>query len=300
MSTNRSRRIDRAAAEHLLAGAPADPSAGQDRLAGRTVPTDHAALAGLIASAAAPAVDGGELPGEQAALTAFRTVRDQPAAAPRRRTAMAATATARARAFSAKALLAACAATALGGVAFAASTGGLGHLPGGLGGGPVAHAPESALAKASAPWSGTPSGQPFHQSPTGASSGAGPRSARPEPSRSASAGPAVPSATADGTAVPTPAPSTAVPTELERLCQAYGERLAAGDKAKALLADPRFAPLLKAAGGADDVREYCDLDEDRPAPALGGPKPTDRGRPSETANPPTGHQTREGTEPDRQ
>ncbi|WP_457031971.1 hypothetical protein [Kitasatospora sp. P5_F3] len=287
MSTNRSRRIDRATAEQLLAGAPGDLSAGQDRLAGRTVPSDHAALAGLIASAATPGAGGGELPGEMAALTAFRTVRDQPAPAPRRRTTMAAAATARARAFSAKALLAAGVATALGGVAVAATTGGLSHLPGGLGGGPQAQASASVLPSASVPRTEAPTGQPFGRSSAGASA-AKSKSARPEPSRSDPASPAAPSGTATP---PGTAPGAVVaPAELERLCRTFGDRLLAGDRAKALVGDPAFAPLVDAAGESD-VSEYCA--RLLGAPVAGGKSPGGR---SGKTDSPTAHPTREGAD----
>ncbi|WP_405018235.1 hypothetical protein OHV05_15740 [Kitasatospora sp. NBC_00070] len=288
MSTNRSRRIDRATAEQLLAGAPADPSAGQDRLAGRTVPTDHAALAGLIASAAAPEVGGGELPGEQAALTAFRSVRDQSTAAPRRRTTMAATATARARAFSAKALLVAGVATALGGVAVAAGA----HLPGGRGGGQAVQAPVSSLPSATAPWTEAPTGQPFSL-PSATPPAARSRSAGPSPSRS-TADPVVPSGAVSPPGTPPGTPGTpgtsAAPAELERLCRTLGQRLLAGDRAKALAGDPAFAPLIAAAGKPEDVPEYC-------ARLLGGALATKSpgGRGGKT-DPPDGHPTREGSD----
>jgi hypothetical protein len=67
MSTDRSRRIDRPTAEHLLRGAPAP---GHDR------------LSDLLAAAAAPARDR-ELAGEQVAVAAFRDARL--ATAPQRR-----------------------------------------------------------------------------------------------------------------------------------------------------------------------------------------------------------------------
>ena len=62
MSFNPSCRIDRETAEQLLSGASGHTTGGHD------------ALAGLLAAAAAPAA-GGALPGEQAALTAFRVAR---------------------------------------------------------------------------------------------------------------------------------------------------------------------------------------------------------------------------------
>ncbi|BFV58488.1 hypothetical protein KCMC57_up35920 [Kitasatospora sp. CMC57] len=283
MSTNRSRRIDRATAEQLLAGAPGDPSAGQDRLAGRTVSPDHAALAGLIAAAAAPEVGDGDLPGEQAALAAFRAARDQPAAAPRRRSTVAVALSVRARAFSAKALLAAGVATALGGVAVAATTGGLVHLPSALGG----SEPEvqvSALPSATAPWSGAPSGQAFDR-PSGSPSATA-RSARPEPSRSSPTGPASPSATAPGAVPGTPVPQP----RLEELCRTFTDRLQAGDRAKALAGEPVFAPLVDAAGDPGKVQEYC--------VRLVGPV-TPGGKPSPSrstkAEPSDGHPSRSGS-----
>ncbi len=138
MSTNRSRRIDRETAEHLLGGAATGTQDGPD------------ALTDLLAAATAPATTA-ELAGEEAALTAFRQAahlagstpsvsaraakpRTGSTRVPRRRT-MANCAPA--RFISAKAAAAALAATALGGVAVAAGTG---NLPVELGGAPAAPA----------------------------------------------------------------------------------------------------------------------------------------------------------------
>ncbi|MFD0571483.1 hypothetical protein ACFQ0T_22620 [Kitasatospora gansuensis] len=189
--------------------------------------------------------------------------------------------TRRARAFSAKALLAAGLATALGGVAVAATTGGLTHLPGGLGGGPEAQAPMSALPSASAPWSGRPSGQPFEQRSTSPSA-TGAKSARPEPSPSTPAGP-VPSTTPPGVLPGTPAAQA----ELERLCRTFTERLQAGDRVKTLVADPAFAPLVSEAGESEKVQEYCVR---LVGAAASGGKPSP-GK-SAKADPSTGHPTK--------
>ncbi|MDH6119914.1 hypothetical protein ABH930_001154 [Kitasatospora sp. GAS204A] len=156
MSTNRSRRIDRDAAEQLLAGAVDDTQGGLD------------ALSGLLAAAAAPATTR-ELAGEEAAVTAFREAArltaphqnavphqtavphqnsgapslsratrsstNSPASSKPRSRPMASCAPQRFRVptrfLSAKAAAAAFAVTAIGGVAVAAGTG---HLPAALGG----------------------------------------------------------------------------------------------------------------------------------------------------------------------
>ncbi|MFI5533598.1 hypothetical protein ACIA8O_34190 [Kitasatospora sp. NPDC051853] len=236
MSTNRSRRIDRDTAEQLLAGASGARATGPERLARRTAPPGHAELAGLLASAAAPEACGGEQPGEQAALAAFRAVHSDPSAAARRTTV---STTVRVRAFSAKALLAACAATALGGVAVAAGTGALPHIPGlpGGAGDQVAHAPATATDPGSAARAG---GSPsrHEQQGFGASHTA---TAPPSPSAAASS----------------PSSAASAAGQSAELCRQLAEGLAAGGKRVLLLAEPRFAPLLTAAGGAEAVTEYC-------------------------------------------
>ncbi|MBO1420171.1 hypothetical protein [Streptomyces sp. FH025] len=130
MSTNRSRRIDRDAAEQLLGGAVGGPSDGQD--ASLTGPDGPGRLARVLAAAAAPATTA-ELAGEEAALTAFReaSLTPDPVVTPVRRRSMATAALA--RAFSTKAAAAVLGATVLCGVAVAAGTG---NLPVSLGGGP--------------------------------------------------------------------------------------------------------------------------------------------------------------------
>lgn len=159
MSTNRSRRIDRDAAEQLLSGATDGTQGGRD------------ALAGLLAAASAPGT-ARELAGEEAALSAFReAARLAPApqtlagSKPRRRTM---TDCAPARFLSVRVAAAALAATALGGVAVAAGTGNLPVVLGGSSGeapaadgspsGSSTAATASPTGHAAAPaWSATPS-----------------------------------------------------------------------------------------------------------------------------------------------
>ncbi|MDH6137501.1 hypothetical protein P3T37_006934 [Kitasatospora sp. MAA4] len=126
MSTNRPRRIDRDAAERLLARAADGTQGGQG------------ALADLLAAVAAPGA-ARELVGEEAAVTAFRLAVHLTVPAPRsrRRTMTSCTPS---RSLAAKVAAATLAATALGGVAVAASTGNLPVVLGGTGrdGGPTA------------------------------------------------------------------------------------------------------------------------------------------------------------------
>ncbi|MFD5466922.1 hypothetical protein ACFWIQ_29450 [Kitasatospora sp. NPDC127059] len=234
MSTNRSRRIDRDAAEQLLGGAVGGPSAGQD--ASLTGPDGPGQLARVLAAAAAPATSA-ELAGEEAALAAFRaaSLTPDPVVTPVRRRSMATAALA--RAFSTKAAAAMLGATALCGVAVAAGTG---NLPA-LGGGPSE--PEHAVATP-----GTPSG-------TGPSSSA-PQSGTSRPSTGATADPhtAVPSAPATaGGHSGHPAP----PAALLPLCQGFEDRTGKGERPGKLAVDPLFAPLIAAAGGADAVQDFC-------------------------------------------
>ncbi|MGW4649616.1 hypothetical protein [Kitasatospora sp. NPDC004289] len=241
MSTNRSRRIDRDTAEQLLAGASGARATGPERLADRTAPPGHAELAGLLASAAAPEAGGGEQPGEQAALAAFRAVRTDPSTATTARRTTVST-TVRVRAFSAKALLTACAATALGGVAVAAGTGGLPHIPGLPGGGQAAHAPATPSASGSAG--------------TGARTGTSPSHHEPQGFGVSHAATAPPSGSAAPSAI-APAPASPGTDQRAELCHQLAVALDAGGKRVLLLAEPRFAPLLAAAGGADGVAAYC-------------------------------------------
>ncbi|MGW3050486.1 hypothetical protein [Kitasatospora sp. NPDC001175] len=248
MSTNRSRRIDRSAAEQLLGGAKVGTSAGQAPLTG------HAALAGLLAAAAAGTAAGGAqqadgvLPGEEAALAAFREARRNPAPLPGRRT-MASTALA--RAFSAKVLAAVFAATTLGGVAVAAGTG---HLPAALGGRPAAAGPTAARATVAA--------SPATAHHVGAGTAA---SGQPRPNGAASpAADRGPEASADPGGNPAGDPSQpagqvpdAAAERSAELCRLYADRLVGGAAARTVLADARLAPLVAAAGDVDRVDGYC-------------------------------------------
>lgn len=251
MSTHRSRRIDHATAEQLLAGARSRVSGTQGasdmpelaELSGNLA--GHEALAGLLAAAAAPAGKN-ELSGEQDALAVFRAARLAPAADPsavpsatrsatRPATPAAAPAAApgsaaapaptpRKRSLRTPATLlgakvaAAALAAALGGVAVAAGTG---NLPTVLGGAPErpAASPTPGARVADAP-----------------SPGASGRS------------------------------SAAVPADLAELCRAFTR--APGPRPEEVLAQQRFAPLVAAAGSRSAVPGYC-------APVRGsGPEPT--------------------------
>ncbi|MFJ2865063.1 hypothetical protein [Kitasatospora sp. NPDC087314] len=256
MSTNRSRRIDRDAAEHLLGGAVGGPSAGQD--ASLTGPDDGPGpLARVLAAAAAPAT-ARELAGEEAALAAFREARltsDPVVTAPVRRRSMATAALA--RAFSTKATAAVLGATALCGVAVAAGTG---NLSSPLGGGSAT--PEHTLAAAggssgSAPGTpsadssaGSPSASPGAPSarPSGGSSGGGPQVVGPS---TAPTTPGSPSADADADGHGT----RSVPPALIALCRAFADRTGKGERLPGT--EPQFGPLVAAAGGAEKTADFC-------------------------------------------
>ncbi|MFE2411270.1 hypothetical protein ACFXDE_23280 [Kitasatospora sp. NPDC059408] len=253
MSTNRSRRIDRDAAEQLLGGAVGGPSAGQD--ASLTGPDGDAAgqVARVLAAAAAPAT-AAELTGEQAALTAFREARlaSDPVAttattAPVRRRPMATAALA--RAFSTKAVAAVLSATALCGVAVAAGTGNLS-----IGSGTE---PERTLASGGAtgalPTSGhgpgttTPGGQSArpYNGPSAGGSGGGAQGLGP----SASPTPGTPSPTGRATQ-----PASAA---MVALCHTFTDRKGKGEHPSQLVLDPVFTLLVEEAGGPDKVEDYC-------------------------------------------
>ncbi|MFF2541451.1 hypothetical protein ACFVUY_02715 [Kitasatospora sp. NPDC058063] len=253
MSTNRSRRIDRDAAEQLLGGAVGGPSAGQD--ASLTGPDGGPGqLARVLAAAAAPAT-AGELAGEEAALAAFRkaSLTPDPTVTPVRRRSMATAVLA--RAFSTKATAVVLGTTALCGVAVAAGTG---NLPPALGGGPSA--PEHRLSGRDAV-TGPASGPAAVGSSAGAAPFGAVASGSARPSGSASAGPqaVVPS----GPATPgTPSPEgrggrSAVPPALLGLCTGFADRTAKGDRPSRLAGESLYGPLVAAAGGADRVTDYC-------------------------------------------
>jgi hypothetical protein len=120
------RRTDRAAAERLLRGTPTAPATGPEP------------LASLLAAAAAPGRPD-ELAGEHAAVVAFRMAHRPPATQPRSRS-MIRTAVGKVLTAKAAAVLAA---TTIGGVAVAASTG---NLPTQHGGSPSPNSSHSAAA----------------------------------------------------------------------------------------------------------------------------------------------------------
>ncbi|WP_441245368.1 hypothetical protein [Kitasatospora sp. McL0602] len=303
MSTNRSRRIDRVAAEQLLGGGKVGSSDGPAAIA------DNAALAGLLAAAAAaPAAGPDELPGEARALAAYRSARREPTPEPRRRT-MAKTATG--RAFSAKALLAALAITALGGVAVAAV-----KLPAVLSS-PGANAPVAAptapgRTTASGPGAGRAPGTGGGSGSAGSHSGLDNRTATPGTvGRPSDGGQAHPSAGPDRSGSPdtpgqsggTESPSPGSAAGLAKLCHSYQDREGDGTKDKQLLADPLLAPLVKAANGVEHVESYCNAlvgkvkDHGGPAtpsaPAAPSPEPPKGGGPktpkAELSLPQLGH-----------
>ncbi|MGW1173466.1 hypothetical protein ACWD4P_07060 [Kitasatospora sp. NPDC002543] len=253
MSTNRSRRVDRDAAEQLLGGAVGGPPAGQD--ASLTGPDGGPGqLARVLAAAAAPATVE-ELAGEEAALTAFREARlaPDPTVTPVRRRSMATAALA--RAFSTKATAVVLGATALCGVAVAAGTG---NLPSALGGGPPG--PERRLGgqdTAGGPAPGSSAADPS----VGAAPSGAVASGSARPSGSASAGPqvVVPS---DPATPGTPSAEgrggrSAVPSGLAGLCAGFADRTAKGDRPSRVAGEPLYGPLVLAAGGADRVADYC-------------------------------------------
>ncbi|GJF34566.1 hypothetical protein KNE206_72660 [Kitasatospora sp. NE20-6] len=274
MSKNRSRRIDRDTAEQLLGGGPVGPEAGADSLTG------HAALAGLLAAVAAPAA-GGVLPGEEQAVAAFREARRSPEPHPGR-AAMADTA--RRRAFTVKALVAAFAVTAVGGVAVAAGTGGLPRV---LGGGP-------AVVR-------TPQGGPS------ASSGHGP--VRTDGRSAGASAPGTPGTSGPSAGSGPSASPAAGPADLAGLCRELAVRTAAGGKLRELLADPSMAPLVAAAGKESKVVAYCRavhaVAAESAAPAAGSPAATtgsgsggQQATPTPTPSPTKSRRTAEPARPD--
>ncbi|MFD8707556.1 hypothetical protein ACFV1W_34070 [Kitasatospora sp. NPDC059648] len=250
MSTNRSRRIDRDAAEQLLGGAVGGPSAGQD--ASLTGPDGPGQLARVLAAAAAPAT-AAELAGEEAALAAFReaSLTPDPVVTPVRRRSMATAALA--RAFSTKAAAAVLGATALCGVAVAA-----GNLPA-LGGGPTE--PEHSVAASGTPTDSThgTTGSPGTASPRGSARPTTGAQADP-PHGIAPSAPATPDAPSPDARGGHPTP----PAALVPLCQSFTDRTNKGERPRQLAADPLFAPLIAAAGGADGVPDFCEAAPGRP------------------------------------
>ncbi|MCX5403732.1 hypothetical protein OHA37_07520 [Streptomyces sp. NBC_00335] len=280
MSTHRSRRIDRATAEQLLADARSRASGTQGMSEATELAESsgtsggHEALAGLLAAAAAPAGKA-ELAGEQDALAMFRAARLAPAADPSAAPAATHSATPapaavavavavaapapgsaaptapaptpRKRSLRTPATLlgakvaAAVLAAALGGVAVAAGTG---NLPPVLGGAPAHGLPAASPAPATR----------VTDAPSPRVSGR---------------------------------PSAVVPADLAELCRAFTR--APGPRPEEALAEQRFAALVAAAGGRSRVPGYCTpVRGDGPQPSGSAPSA------SPTRNPRAGAPTHPG------
>lgn len=222
-------------------------------------PGELAALAGLLGAATAsrPAEP---LPGEEAAVAAFRAAH---AAAPG---ATAAPGTTRRRRFSRRTTaLSVAVATLLGG-GVAVATAATGQLPfqGGTGESgplPTASAPEEPGGDASAAGTG---GASVPESPSGPSAPPGASGAPDMPSAGGS--PSAPSTSArpsagpkDGKAHPGRRhgndPATAHDEQLDGLCRAYAHKKP--EQRKQALGKPGYAPLVDAAGGPGHVAAYC-------------------------------------------
>ncbi|MBB4926668.1 hypothetical protein [Kitasatospora kifunensis] len=284
MSTNRSRRIDRDAAEQLLAGATDGTQGGSG------------ALRELLAAAAAPGT-ARELSGEEAAVTAFReaaqlastspALSESPSPSPssQSRSSESRSYLSRSRPMTAcvpqrfrvptrflgaKAAVAALAVTAIGGVAVAAGTG---HLPVILGGsghsaptdnvaatGSVSASPTDSRAgqgrsarPSGGPTSGRAAAKPLPGGGSGSASGAASAGASAGAGSGAATGGAAASGPSDqagpsGQAVPG---ASGFPSLLLPLCHLWP-----GDGQPGTT-DSRFEPLTRAAGGSDRVRAYC-------------------------------------------
>ncbi|MGW4382721.1 hypothetical protein [Kitasatospora sp. NPDC004531] len=277
MSTNRSRRIDRATAERLLGGATVDPTAGQDPSAGPQSGPGRPELADLLAAAAATGTAGdGPLPGEEGAVAAFRQARRQPAPRQHRRRKMADTALA--RALSAKAVAVALGVTAVGGVAVAAGTG---RLPEVLGG--PAPTPPAAAAPAPASAASTPDAAPASAAPG--------RTAKPSGAATRPGG-------ASGRPVGPASDDPGQAPDLSALCRGFSAQVSGGAKPKEAAVDPALADLLSAAGGPERVTGYCaqltargddrDDRDDRDQRGNGHGRPSATPSPSPSASAPSG------------
>lgn len=236
MSTHRSRRIDRATAEQLLADARSQASGtpGASDTSELTdlhgTPERHEALVDLLAAAAAPAGKS-ELSGEPEALAMFRAARLAPSAAPDSVAVPVPASPGRSLLTPATLLgakvAAAVLAAALGGVAVAAGTG---NLPTVLGGAPERDRP------AASPTPGTLV------------------AAAPSPSASGRS-------------------SAAVPADLAELCRAFSR--APGPRPEEVLDEQRFAALVAAAGGRSGVPGYCaPVRSGEPGPSASAPAAT--------------------------
>lgn len=176
-------------------------------------------LAGLLAAAAVPSRDG-EPCGEQAAVSAFRTAHLGPVARPRRPSVLSSLLS---PLLTAKIAAAALTVAAVGGVAVAATSGVLPAVHGG-------NAPAGVHTSSQSPSTPAPPGPPATVEDAG------------EGARNAGAG--------NGQHAAAPSPS------LLGLCHAY--LAGAGSTPGKALDSPAFAALTTAAGGAGNVRGYCD------------------------------------------
>jgi hypothetical protein len=188
-------------------------------------------LADLLAAAAAPSHDG-DLAGEQAAVSAFRAAHPGPVTQPGRPSVLS---TLLSKILTAKIAAAAMTVAAVGGVAVAATTGVLPPAHGGAPAGVPATSSQSPRTPAPQESPGTPG-------------------TTPETAKNDDAG------NGHQASAPAPAPS------LVGLCHAYLASTAS-NPGKAL-DSPAFGALIKAAGGANNVRSYCD---DMPAKHEGHP-----------------------------
>ncbi|MET9854911.1 hypothetical protein ABZY57_18440 [Streptomyces sp. NPDC006450] len=251
MSTHRSRRIDHATAEQLLAGARSQVSgtpgvSDSSELADSPRTSErHEALAGLLAAAAAPAGKH-ELSGEQEALALFRAARLAPSPG-RVPVPVPAPGSTRRSLLTPATLLgakvaAAVLAAALGGVAVAAGTG---NLPTVLG------------------------GTPEHDLPA----------ASPAPGTLVA--PDAPSPEASGRS------SAAVPADLAELCRSFAR--APGPRPEEVLAEQRFAALVAAAGSLSGVPGYCaPVQGGTPQPSASAPAASPTRNPRAGAPTPSG------------
>ncbi|HET6635464.1 MAG TPA: hypothetical protein VFH77_10640 [Streptomyces sp.] len=237
-------------------------------------PRELAALADLFGAATAsrPAEP---LPGEEAAVAAFRAAHT---AAPAARPA----ATTRRRRFSRRTTaLSVAVATLLGG-GVAVATAATGHLPfqdgtNGSGPLPTASAPDAPGGDASAAGTG---GASVPESPSGPSGSSG---VQDEPSAAGS--PSAPATSARPPAGPESRkphpgrqhgndPAATREERLDGLCRSYAHKKP--EQRKQALGKPGFAPLVDAAGGPEHVAAYC---ADRAAEG-GGPGPHEPGHAS--------------------
>jgi hypothetical protein len=217
MSTRENRRIDRRTVERMLDGDPFDAA---DR---------HPALAGLLVAAAVPGRPA-ELGSEQACVAGFRAAHLAPVPQTRR---LSMIKTAVLKLLTVKVVIAACATTAAGGVALAASTG---NLPnpldkhGSAGSSRMGTAPDSEKSK---------------------SSHGGDRDDDGKNGKNAKDG----NGGTDGKPGNGPDASHAPSPSLVGLCHAYDS----GNKAEhgKALDNPAFTVLITTAGGRDKVDAFC-------------------------------------------